>query len=145
MPSNFNEIGVPYTRGPYRGPSEVTAENKKEPKIFNCEKCDKIFKSKQNLSEHENAIHKGLKLHKCEICDQTFRFRNYLYAHKKSEHPKIPNILSKNVDKNEVMKFKRKFQNDISDTSLDDRNGKFSEEIKINRLNKHGTPLKTRH
>ena len=149
---DFNTIGVPYTRGPYRGPKEV-AENKREPKNFKCEKCDKTFTTKQNFIEHENVIHKGLKLHKCEICDKTFRWRNYLYAHKKSEHPKIPNILSKKIDTNEdEFELKMKFTRNFFDPSIDipkqkDRNEKFSKELKLSEkpTKQHGAPLKIRH
>jgi growth factor independent 1 len=49
---------------------------------FSCQKCGKIFVSKQNLREH-SFIHSGIKPLKCSFCGKKFRQTSQLCMHKR--------------------------------------------------------------
>lgn len=55
----------------------------KPQKTFECSLCPKVFKSKQNLIDHENC-HLGVRCFKCEICLKTFNTKTHLDVHIKS-------------------------------------------------------------
>lgn len=53
---------------------------------FNCSFCDKKFKQKIDLKEHE-ATHRGIDLYKCEWCGAGFKLGGSFRAHRKNAHP----------------------------------------------------------
>ena len=64
------------------------------PKTFYCEKCEKIFAQKANLTRHLEAVH--LKLtYKCEQCDKKFTQEDNLKTHVRSKHDSVQKTDSK--------------------------------------------------
>lgn len=53
---------------------------------FKCSQCEKTFKKKKTLEEHE-AVHNGTDLYSCPFCDRTFRNSGNMHSHKKRAHP----------------------------------------------------------
>ena len=49
---------------------------------FNCDKCDKTFKTRIHLENH-NLLHTGERPHKCEECGEHFRHKMSLVAHQR--------------------------------------------------------------
>uniref|UniRef100_A0A1Q3F1J1 Putative c2h2-type zn-finger protein n=1 Tax=Culex tarsalis TaxID=7177 RepID=A0A1Q3F1J1_CULTA len=55
----------------------------KGPQSYQCTLCGKIYKSSNNLREHETSHFPDRKNHKCNICSQEFARRNYYLRHMK--------------------------------------------------------------
>ena len=51
-----------------------------EEKPHKCKTCEKGFKDKGNLKQHE-ATHKSDRPHKCEVCGQCFTFKRNMLRH----------------------------------------------------------------
>eukprot|EP00088_Acartia_fossae_P040268 TRINITY_DN4192_c0_g1_i1.p1 TRINITY_DN4192_c0_g1~~TRINITY_DN4192_c0_g1_i1.p1 ORF type:complete len:546 (+),score=113.23 TRINITY_DN4192_c0_g1_i1:64-1701(+) len=58
----------------------------KPPEVFQCPECQIILKTKNNLRNHINNIHKGEKV-TCDVCGFVTANLNYLKQHKKLNHP----------------------------------------------------------
>jgi len=54
-------------------------------KLFNCDSCDKTFKTSKNLKEHIYKMHTA-KLMECDFCDKTFKRTSHLKLHLKKIH-----------------------------------------------------------
>ena len=53
---------------------------------FNCEICDKEFRSNYGLNYHVNIVHKLMKEHRCNICQSVFQLQSKLTSHVKIAH-----------------------------------------------------------
>ncbi|KAL9704794.1 hypothetical protein quinque_008312 [Culex quinquefasciatus] len=78
----------PKTKRQSKTSEEGTASNSKEktpkgPQSYQCTLCGKIYKSSNNLREHETTHFPDRKNHKCHICSQEFARRNYYLRHMK--------------------------------------------------------------
>ena len=51
-----------------------------------CDVCRKSFTRKDNLTDHINAIHLGLKPHTCDECNMNFSLKSNLARHVKTVH-----------------------------------------------------------
>ena len=52
---------------------------------FDCDLCDKTFKEKRLLKQHE-VVHTNDEPYRCQLCGKTFKHNNQLYRHKKKYH-----------------------------------------------------------
>lgn len=68
-------------------------------KRYACNKCDKSFEHKLNLSSHKAAIHKGIRPYACDQCDKSYTRINRLTYHKKRVHQKIRSHVCQQCDK----------------------------------------------
>ncbi|EDS41442.1 zinc finger and BTB domain-containing protein 6 [Culex quinquefasciatus] len=78
----------PKTKRQSKTLEEGNASNSKEktakgPQSYQCTLCGKIYKSSNNLREHETTHFPDRKNHKCHICSQEFARRNYYLRHMK--------------------------------------------------------------
>jgi hypothetical protein len=69
----FNIINIPQDNK-----SNINPTTYKQNSIFKCEAdgCQKVYKSKENLTLHIKNIHLNLKPYKCRFCNMTFSHRN---------------------------------------------------------------------
>ncbi len=71
----------------------------RDEKRFQCDKCSKLFKKKQQLKSHVAYRHTDTKAFKCEICEKRFTDKQALQNHHKARHsdnrPFICEICSK--------------------------------------------------
>ena len=58
-------------------------------KCFKCDICGSQFKTKQNITNHVNAVHNGLKPYICPICPLIFAYQTHVRQHVKEVHDKI--------------------------------------------------------
>ncbi|PNS16203.1 hypothetical protein CAC42_1966 [Sphaceloma murrayae] len=56
------------------------------PKEFNCENCDKVFTTQNQLKTHVNAVHKKQKHFKCPDCDYACDDSSNMSSHKRKQH-----------------------------------------------------------
>jgi hypothetical protein len=58
--------------------SNIKLSSFKPSQVFKCEVkgCEKVYKSKENLTLHLKNIHLNLKPYKCRFCSSTFSHRN---------------------------------------------------------------------
>lgn len=56
------------------------------PRPMQCPKCPKRFRSKFDLTEHDN-VHKGVKPYRCSDCSQSYHHKVSLQMHVKSHQP----------------------------------------------------------
>ena len=54
--------------------------------IFECKKCDKVFKYKQSYQQHMDRVHLGKKDHQCDECGQLFTQIHHLRRHRVKVH-----------------------------------------------------------
>ena len=59
-------------------------------KEHQCDKCEKMFSSKETLKRHINIQHLGLLPFKCDHCEFKTGVKNKLTIHIKSKHTKEP-------------------------------------------------------
>ena len=59
-------------------------------KEHQCDKCEKMFSSKETLKRHINTQHLGLLPFKCDNCQFKTGVKNKLTIHIKSKHTKEP-------------------------------------------------------
>ncbi|KAL1377379.1 hypothetical protein pipiens_004181 [Culex pipiens pipiens] len=70
----------------YKTPSLLAAHMTiHKPRSFSCELCPSMFKTKKTLQYHQR-VHSGLKPYQCELCDRTFRTGTHLKSHHTSVH-----------------------------------------------------------
>uniref|UniRef100_A0A672NHQ0 C2H2-type domain-containing protein n=1 Tax=Sinocyclocheilus grahami TaxID=75366 RepID=A0A672NHQ0_SINGR len=66
--------------------------------LYNCPVCDKQFKIKQNMLDHQ-TLHTGEKPYCCEICGAFYSCERYLKNHQKSHIEKTYEYLCELCDK----------------------------------------------
>ena len=54
-------------------------------KIFKCEECDAVFKTKSGLLGHTKSKHEGI-VYSCNQCNYKATQQGHLKAHKQSKH-----------------------------------------------------------
>ena len=57
--------------------------------VHKCEKCGKLYKSKENKILHYKNVHLGQKPYKCNYCSSRFSHRNGKIYHERRFHTKI--------------------------------------------------------
>ena len=57
--------------------------------LYKCEKCGKLYKSKENKILHYKNVHLGQKPYKCNYCSSRFSHRNGKIYHERRFHTKI--------------------------------------------------------
>ena len=55
---------------------------------FQCDFCNILLSSKQNLEKHKKIVHQGLKEHQCKYCDLKFTTKQGVRYHIKYYHEK---------------------------------------------------------
>ena len=65
---------------------KVASECKKENMPLVCPICDQNFKTKSNLKNHIDAVHKEKKSHTCSICEKSFSLKANLKNHVDAVH-----------------------------------------------------------
>ena len=59
------------------------------PESFPCDECNKVFRYKNSLVKHTNALHTE-NVFGCEVCFRSFTYQTNLKRHVASEHTKSP-------------------------------------------------------
>lgn len=50
-------------------------------KEWQCQECDKFFRTKKNLQNHEAMVHRDERPYKCQTCEKSFKDYSTLYKH----------------------------------------------------------------
>ena len=58
--------------------ADLNKSRQQQQSPFECEICDKEFKSNNSLKYHFNLVHKSMKEHQCNICQKKFKLRSQL-------------------------------------------------------------------
>ena len=58
---------------------------------YTCSICDKEFKRRYHLSEHEK-VHQVKKRYVCDLCEETFSYKSKLTRHKSTQHEDQPSL-----------------------------------------------------
>lgn len=58
----------------------------KDKKLYSCTLCDKIYRSRENLTLHHMNIHLKHKPYSCKYCSKRFSHRNGKLYHEKNRH-----------------------------------------------------------
>jgi hypothetical protein len=90
------------------------------PLLYNCKKCNKIYKTKKHLMNHETKC-KGIDELTCPICMKSFTTRQHKYRHiqvnnckaKSIIHSRIPNIQNITNIENQNITNNNNIQNNI--------------------------------
>uniref|UniRef100_A0A8D8RFF7 Zinc finger protein 26 n=1 Tax=Cacopsylla melanoneura TaxID=428564 RepID=A0A8D8RFF7_9HEMI len=102
------------TKKPDEQASEINRSPKKKPiQQFQCKKCFEMFGNLENLSKHDNHVHKTSKATFCKICNRNFRNENALKMHHTHLHKHVVNNQKATEKKNlicEKCKSKPKFK-----------------------------------
>jgi KRAB domain-containing zinc finger protein len=66
--------------------------------MFNCDHCDKKFRSTPHLSRHQ-TVHNKLRAFKCTLCCKTYTQKAYLHTHVRSVHKNLKPFRCDHCDK----------------------------------------------
>ena len=58
---------------------------------YNCDNCDKTYKTTSGLKQHQNAEHEFVEI-TCEECDKKFRNNRLLKIHIKNTHKRLKEV-----------------------------------------------------
>jgi hypothetical protein len=75
---------------------EVTERPEGKEPDFECDICDKVYISKNELDKHYQKSHEGLR-YKCAICPKYFTEKNNCQNHILNEHRGQDNIIIKEI------------------------------------------------
>ena len=71
-----------------------------ETEVFQCNSCDKQFRRKKSLLNHDLSVHKNTKQFHCTICNKQFTDKNYLSTHIEIVHFNIRHFQCEHVKRN---------------------------------------------
>ena len=77
-----------------------------DPDPYQCDECKKSFKTKQNLENHMNRIHKEIKDQKCDQCEYSCFSKSGLKSHNSAVHLKLRPFKCEENDCTETFSFK---------------------------------------